>query len=722
MFWLAASHKPHLPGLWDFRSATVGDGLLLPLLLGELAWAAARLGGAGVKQWRWVVGAAVGAAAAGVATQFVWLADPHPRLNWTLPRPGVFNWAGLYHAAFLVLACAALAGSLVAVLVRWRERQRMDARFSVEVFGTSAPILFLTVGFSYVWLLFHDSVGHGITEAALASLAGTVLALIALAVLVRTVIRARMPIADVLLATVGSAGFSVFVLSVHKGVLAHTAIVVFCATTLIFGVFSPMRLSGEGRWQAFTVCGSAMLMGALTLDEGPSHVKLTVLLATAAISLLCLILMWGHAKGPPGLELWIPVVVVIVMAVLAPWIGSGTLSNTATKYVLGLAALLLQYPYIAIETYYLRAASFTPETKDKKPHVPQSAVSLLALGCGAMVAYFSFIISGAKAAGFEAATSVLPWARHPWVMVIVALGACSAALLINTRARFSGSDDKIRLARSASALALLGSISWIAALALTFRPAQGLTSWYVGAAVVAATLLGLLTTESIIVSTAVLQAIKTTRSALSLAAVAGAAVFCSVLWLTLSGIWSGRVAATLPASLTSMAIAYGGGYGVAVLCGLTVAVGCRVPPATEDPPLFNVLQDQLLYCALGSFAIWSAAVAYARAPLQDSPHLLSSFTQVAIFLGPFALLFVFTFRNNWSHMKRQPERIKGVAGNLGRPVDEKAWVRNLRRHMMLQTICAIGLAVVSLAGVAATFLAALTGVYRLLLARSGKPS
>nr|BFE51888.1 hypothetical protein GCM10017745_53150 [Saccharothrix mutabilis subsp. capreolus] len=106
-----------LPGLWTYRSATWGDGLLLPVCCGALVLA--RAGLPPVERERLIGGAAAAlGAAGGAATQVLWLLDDAPRLNWTLPRPHRFNAAGAYHAVYLVTMSAAFAGLWASVIAR----------------------------------------------------------------------------------------------------------------------------------------------------------------------------------------------------------------------------------------------------------------------------------------------------------------------------------------------------------------------------------------------------------------------------------------------------------------------------------------------------------------------------------------------------------------------------------------------------------------------------
>lgn len=100
---------PHdLPTLYSYRSATWGDGLLLPMAAASLVVATdllpARPRERSLSRASFIVGALTG-----LATQVAWLRDPSPRLNWTLPTAHHFNTAGWYHAFFLVAASGMFA-------------------------------------------------------------------------------------------------------------------------------------------------------------------------------------------------------------------------------------------------------------------------------------------------------------------------------------------------------------------------------------------------------------------------------------------------------------------------------------------------------------------------------------------------------------------------------------------------------------------------------------
>jgi hypothetical protein len=181
------------------------------------------------------------------------------------------------------------------------------------------------------------------------------------------------------------------------------------------------------------------------------------------------------------------------------------------------------------------------------------------------------------------------------------------------------------------------------------------------------------------------------------------------MWLTLSGVWSGSLGISLPASLAAAAVAYGGGYGIAVCCGLIVFSGARDPQITEDPAWFNLLQDQLLYCGLAIFGVGSALMAITRSPGHSWSQVFSSLLQVATYLAPFVLFFVFTIVNSWKHFARQPARIYELNHETGRPTEPIRWIRLLRRHMLLQAVVSVAIAVISIVGVMGSVIAAALG-------------
>jgi hypothetical protein len=102
-FWSYGSYPADLHGLFVFRSATWGDGLLLPLLALCLRVLTGRLRATAPQppahRLRAVAVAAALGAVLGSSVILTWYLDDHPGLNWTNPRPHYFDAAGKWHAA-----------------------------------------------------------------------------------------------------------------------------------------------------------------------------------------------------------------------------------------------------------------------------------------------------------------------------------------------------------------------------------------------------------------------------------------------------------------------------------------------------------------------------------------------------------------------------------------------------------------------------------------------
>src|SRR6266516_124988 len=152
VFWRYSSHPAGVPGLFDYRSATWGDGLLLPLLALCLALLITDLRGM-PKRWPTILALCIGAGSGGLVI-FTWLRDPAPVVNWTMPRPHRLNLPGVWHAGFLVIASALLAGLWVELLRRLRATSKDQRRASLR----SAPAAGAVAGATgYAWLAAVDS-------------------------------------------------------------------------------------------------------------------------------------------------------------------------------------------------------------------------------------------------------------------------------------------------------------------------------------------------------------------------------------------------------------------------------------------------------------------------------------------------------------------------------------------------------------------------------------
>jgi hypothetical protein len=151
-FWLGGSHPPRLPGLFEYPSATWGDGLLLPLLAYCLCRLIAGLPAADGRRPTLLAGM-VGAVAGGLVI-LTWITDPAPSLNWTMPRPHRLNLPGVWHAGFLVLASGLFAALWVELLRRLRHASQDQAGAALQSMAAAGAVAGTT---GYAWLATADS-------------------------------------------------------------------------------------------------------------------------------------------------------------------------------------------------------------------------------------------------------------------------------------------------------------------------------------------------------------------------------------------------------------------------------------------------------------------------------------------------------------------------------------------------------------------------------------
>lgn len=126
--WVFGDWPDGLPGLFDYRAATAGDGLLLPTIVAILL-AVLRIPTLvrSKRERAWGIGSALIGLAVGASTQAAWLADDSPARNWSFPEAHQFNAAGWYHAVFLTAACGLVVTLAVLAALRVRATRRRSA-------------------------------------------------------------------------------------------------------------------------------------------------------------------------------------------------------------------------------------------------------------------------------------------------------------------------------------------------------------------------------------------------------------------------------------------------------------------------------------------------------------------------------------------------------------------------------------------------------------------
>lgn len=147
---------PRLPGLYSFRTATVGDGILLPLLAYALVRSAGPDGPATRFQAAFSRAGGIVGALLGLAVQIQALIDPSAHLDWTFPAPHSYNFPGWYHAVFLVSASWFYGRELSLVLARIREEAQQSLPVALRRICSVGTLSVLIPGFSFLGLLVED--------------------------------------------------------------------------------------------------------------------------------------------------------------------------------------------------------------------------------------------------------------------------------------------------------------------------------------------------------------------------------------------------------------------------------------------------------------------------------------------------------------------------------------------------------------------------------------
>jgi hypothetical protein len=164
VFSVLLPYDPALRGLYSYFSSSVGDALLLPTMTFFLVRASlSRMPRNRIVTLATAIGALVGFGG-GLALQIAWLSDPLPELNWTLPAPGVFNAAGWYHAAFLVVVIALMSAGCARVVAGVASSPGRTPRITGDLVGFS-----VSAGL-FVALLLIDNVDPDIPAASAATL------------------------------------------------------------------------------------------------------------------------------------------------------------------------------------------------------------------------------------------------------------------------------------------------------------------------------------------------------------------------------------------------------------------------------------------------------------------------------------------------------------------------------------------------------------------------
>ena len=157
MFYLLGFGRTRLPGLYTSRAATIGDGILLPLLAYSLLQSI-DLGQSRKSPFQaaFAVGGGILGLVVGAGIEVYDLSSPTAPLDWTFPAPHRYNLPGWYHTLFLVLASGFFGAALALALVQLREQARRDSAGAIGRLRSVGVLGALFPGLAFVCLLEED--------------------------------------------------------------------------------------------------------------------------------------------------------------------------------------------------------------------------------------------------------------------------------------------------------------------------------------------------------------------------------------------------------------------------------------------------------------------------------------------------------------------------------------------------------------------------------------
>lgn len=726
-------HWTVAPGLLWFRSATWGDGLLLPLAGGMLMHVARSLQRGENDWWVGLIGAVLGAAG-GAVVIWQWKRDPAPALNWTLPRPHLLNLAGWYHALFLCACSSLITGLYFVVLVRLRRVHSAEPVRFGELAASPPWIISWAALMGFAGLVAVDS-SRSINAATTASLyALSVAAIICFVpvLIIASGYRAVVIGSIVLSSLLAAAPISWAARRAPVGAGSALLIVVAIGCALAFAAADPAAsLPESGRWTQLETLGALSIFIALgvvpTLGSHFSIVVGAACLAGVALALGLLKLVVAALRnrlgaGPPARSLRLlfhamaPPWVMMVLAVTAVWsaqkpdinanVSSGILL-LASVVVVNLLSPMLRNTY---HNFVLAEEASTgigeiADSQRRRGRLAAQAVTGIALAGVCSLLLLTAALAGSY--GFRAGRSHNSVALAVLIASGVIVTLLALALLVSY-----GSE---RLSRKAFYLAALGACAWGSVCAVNVT-LQG-HGWLNFLLVI---LLGGWTAESLRWNCGILQREQSSWMQRLIAFLVGLSVASAMLWATTSGLqWRGVPVnvywSLLPFCLVTL---------VAFLLIYVVAVTCFPKPTpgkgTNYGPIAGVLQDQGLMTLLALIVIWLPSIVFTHIPGSVKDRYYGIALTLLGFMLLFGSIYNWILRYNsrhaafrryllnsigpWPDRKRYPLVLRQTPQERtfliylirdgDPPVTDREWVDSLGSYIAFQNLLSLAMVVI----------------------------
>ncbi len=705
-----------LRGLYSYKSATYGDGLLVPLLIAILINTYLSLPHY-YRDARTLIFAAVPGIFIGAISQWLWLQNPNPSLNWTLPTPHTFNYAGWYHAGFLIMVSGFISSLTIGILVGFRRLARQSPS-DFHRMATSPWVTILAADVvSFLALLSADNRSSASSSSRTETFAVIFIAL-ALIVLLAGLIVGR-PILilsrNLYVGAIGAIGVAVLLMSVTKYGLQWYEIGL---ALLIAMSGSIMTRSDVGPFLvALSMCASfSWVLLALALPHYRSSLTYAidiVLLGAVAVSVPVV-----QARSTKQLWSWLkcafaPELVVICYLITRWFFRSGTQGVSV-----GVGALLGALT-IGVANHVKRDFAVITHTERLQP--PSDEIRTrqlwfrswghfagLAVASVPIVAYFT--ITGPDS------TSVPPHDRTAASFRLVLIGTAvglgcvvvATAVILSAvqagklmrRKRFENVGGPALGYRRyfSQSLLILGAtlqfVVYIYAITRNFTSSSPLTS---AIAALISALLTLWVFESIIANTCSLQGWRSSmfpRVVSCLVALnAGACCFYVIRFGIISV--DGKPLA-LPIATRSLLLL----FQIVILSILTSIIVLTSKPAphrnTQYPEYFGVVQDELLVIALVILAGILPVYVWSKLSLSIN-SMLDAFGYCVPLLVPFGLLFYMAIEENRKHLGAEIASTSALSvyDTSMAATGRRELIKPLAAHIRFQNLFALILVVLS---------------------------
>jgi hypothetical protein len=722
------------PGLLYFRSATWGDGLLLPAMASTLL-AIARSHTPRPREH--VLAGACGflGGAAGTILQLSWLADPKPRLNWTFPAVGLFNAAGVYHAVFLALCSGLLSATLGLALIRSRGAWSLPAA-SPHAAETSARWIFvLCCAFSFLALLIADNQSTATTQSSGTSISAAIVGLLMTIILLTVVsgVPVKQIFSSVTLAVTVATG--VELLASYRGEFDASRAVLLVVTLGISVAYASANWestigSAKLIWFVMSVAASSCILTGLALRAAmksatPLH------LAIFALAGAALLLVFQFAQRflrsdkfqRRDFENVLSVTLMTVLVVAAARFVDGTPVSQNQGSIIMAAVTIVIFNFVSPtlrRSYDRFVREEEAQTSGNWGSAPVGqrmrgrlvAVYSFGLAVAGLGSLFLITVAVARANGLqlgEPHQTVWPWG--------VAGATTTGTILLGTlvvpgRARAS----HITLV-AAAGMVWIGSLVWQIRL-------SGI-GW---ASLAMCVLVGIWTTESVRTNSGLLQRIDISVGSSLATVLVGFAAGTASLWCCTTALtFDGK-----PTSLYWSLLALGMAIGTSFFLVLMTCVKCfpLAPPVggTNYGSVSGVLQDQGLMSLLIAILVWLPAFVFVHVPKGTNERWTTVALVCVGFMSLFGTIYCWVVRYNTRHAwfrkhchlspqsvwpprnlekfpfcpviaRRMPGVLRRLLRSKNNGIQNGEWVEILEAHVTFQNITSLLIVGISIVGI-----------------------